>query len=1097
MRALLLFVVALAAVAQEPRLANPSFEETVNLPADHAALKAGWQLDAARLAPVGWSLNTAYPGMLAMPLDGTRVLSLTAPAGRDAHLYQLVAGLQAGYWYKFSARSRGAAAKLLIYEYRSSGLRAFTLADSVGGGAWREVTGYYGPVGDDFQRAALALTASPDQTVFYDDLRIESLALPEPAAGLPDIVLETAATRLVLTGQGRVKSLLDLGGRQELASPEIAMPVLTALAGGAPRPLHALTRDGALLRAQFVEPELTATLRVTARPRHLLFEVVEAAQGIDELRLEFAVARRDVQATTCNATYDAYFGICCFGTTYNVQNRRTALSAQTVALGGRCVQAHGLAGAGFAFVAAPGGEFRDAIREAERANGLPSPARDGVWLRDSAAVRKSYLFTTGTTEADLDTLIEYAQIGGFATMLWLKNDWLANHGHYDINTANFPDALASIKRGVEKLHAAGMEAGVHLFGPTISPNDPYVTPVPDDRLASVECPPLAEAVDATSTTITLSAPPVLPPIGPSSRAFPGQYLRLGDELVQWGQAETGPPFRYLNCRRGALGTTAAAHPAGAAVKGLPALWGFFCIDAETSLADEVTDRLATVVREAGFDFLYLDAAEGHNGPYLDGWFASNKLHGELYRKIGRDDLLYQTSQGAGVDYLFHLVPRSASADGHGDIKGYLDDRWPGIAAMRPNFTRADIGWYYWFREVRPDQIEYVCAKALGIDGSISLETSREALERLAQSRRMMEMIGRWERCRAANVLDAGTKAILLEQQRDFRLFDDGHGGWQLYEAKYEEPRQVERLDGEQNRWEIVNDRTTPVALAIELERGQREQSAAAYDAPEAVTLPAIDDAERWRLGPENDYAKYVVGGEAQPSGPGIARRGVSQSVARGDEPGPGGQPTLAFAAENSGGDQGWSGIGHRFAAPLDLSACPLFAVWVEGDQRDEQLRIQLRDRQGGYVDTVATISFAGWRLVTFPLAKPGFDPTQVEFLMLFFSNLRARQQVVVQLSGPRAVPAAPMPEPTGLRLRVDDRDIPLVDSLPAGTALTAGEPLGARFWPGGMQPGRPLTIGDDLTLAPGRHEVVLSCDDPGSFGGDLSVLLSQLWPLSR
>jgi len=1095
MRALSLLL--LATLAQAAEVANPGFEHNVALPANHAAIQAGWQLDDARLAPTAWSLNTAYPGTLALPTDPTRYLSITAPAGRDAHVYQMVAGLEAGSWYKISVRGRGAAAKLLIYEYRQSGLRAFTLAESPGSAEWQTLTGYYGPVGADFQRAALALTAAPGQTVAYDDVAIEELHLPAPAEGLPDIVIETAATRLILTGQGRVESMIDRATGAELASPETTMPILTAIAAGAPRPLHTLRREGDLLHAQFIEPDLTATLRATARPRHLLFEVLEASDGIDELRLELPVRQRAVVAATLNGTYDDAFGLCCFGTTYNVQNRRVTLSAQTVALGGACVRRHGIVGAGFAFVAAPRSEFSAAIREAEKANGLPSPERDGVWMRESDAVRKSYLFTTGTTEADMDTLIEYARIGGFGTMLWLKNDWLANHGHYDINTANFPDGMASIKRCVAKLHAAGLEAGVHLFGPTISPNDPYVTPVPDDRLAMVDCPPLAEAIDATATTITLSAAPSLPPIGPSSRAFPGQYLRLGDELIEWGDAEVGPPFRYTGCRRGALGTTAAAHAAGSAVKGLLALWGFPCIDAETTLADEVTDRLAAVVNEAGFDFLYLDAAEGHNGPYLDGWFASNKLHGELYRKLGRNDVLYQTSQGSGVNLLFHLVPRSASADGHGDIKGYLDDRWPGIAGMPNNFTRPDIGWYYWFREVRPDQIEYVCAKALGIDGSISLETSREALERLTQSRRMMEMIGRWERCRAAKVIDPAIQAILLEQQRDFRLFDDGQGGWKLYEAKYEEPRQIERLDGVQNRWVIENDRPEPVNLAVELERGQREQSAAAYDSPEAVKLPNLSDPARWQLGPQNDYAKYVVGAGAVTSGLGVARTGVTQSLARSDEPGPGGQPALVYRAANVGADQGWSGIGSRLDPPLDLSSCPLFAIWVHGDQKDEQLRIQLRDTAGRFVDRVEAIRFPGWRLVSFPIAKEGFDATRVEFLMLYFNNLRGQQTVEVRIAGPRVVPVAAMPELQDLRLTINGRAVKLCDRLPARTALTAGEPGGAMFWPGGMQPGQPVTVAGDLTLAPGPNEVILTCGDPTGFGGDVAVLLSRLWPLSR
>ena len=65
------------------------------------------------------------------------------------------------------------------------------------------------------------------------------------------------------------------------------------------------------------------------------------------------------------------------------------------------------------------------------------------------------------------------------------------------------------------------------------------------------------------------------------------------------------------------------------------------------------------------------------------------------------------------------VPRSASADGHGDLKGYLDQRMAGILQMRRTFTAADIGWYALDIHGRPDELEYVCAKALATDSSIS------------------------------------------------------------------------------------------------------------------------------------------------------------------------------------------------------------------------------------------------------------------------------------------------------------------------------------------------------------------------------------------
>ncbi len=57
-------------------------------------------------------------------------------------------------------------------------------------------------------------------------------------------------------------------------------------------------------------------------------------------------------------------------------------------------------------------------------------------------------------------------------IILLKDNWLATHGHYTINNRNFPDGLPSLRRVVAKIHAAGMGAGVHVFGPSISPGEP-------------------------------------------------------------------------------------------------------------------------------------------------------------------------------------------------------------------------------------------------------------------------------------------------------------------------------------------------------------------------------------------------------------------------------------------------------------------------------------------------------------------------------------------------------------------------------------------------------------------------------------------------
>jgi hypothetical protein len=293
-------------------------------------------------------------------------------------------------------------------------------------------------------------------------------------------------------------------------------------------------------------------------------------------------------------------------------------------------------------------------------------------------------------------------------------------------------------------------------------------------LASVPCPPLAEAVDEKSSTLTLTGPPKMPPLAPQSAAFPGHWLRVGDEILSYRTVEAGPPVRVVGCQRGALGTQAAPHPAGAAVKGLLAQWGFFLVDPDSTLADELTGNFAAVFNECDFDMVYFDASDGTLDAYLDNWYYQNKLHLGFYRKF-KKDVLYQTSCGTGTGLVWHIVPRSASADGHGDLKGYLDQRLPTMLGMEANFTRPDVGWYYMYTDVRPDQIEYVCAKTIGLDASISIETSQAAMEKHPRARQMIEMVGQYEACRLAKFFPESVQAKLREPGKDFKLFRNGTG----------------------------------------------------------------------------------------------------------------------------------------------------------------------------------------------------------------------------------------------------------------------------------------------------------------------------------
>ena len=1097
--------VATVAWAQAPALLqNGGFEALSPATPGADGLVSGWKLAEPPQVPSNWSLNSAYPGQLAVgsdaPHGGERFVRLSAGPAQSAHLFQMCTGLAPGMWYRVSAWVRGGPLTIHFYEYFEDGhIGGSVVAQSASAStAWRLVSGFYLTPSAGYRHSALALPLDPGQSADVDDVSIEPLALPEIPAGAPDITLENEVLRVRLSAAGVVREFLSKPLGKDFAVATTPVRVLTVARNGTVMPLYSLSRAGDLITARFLDPEVTVTLRVVPRPQHLLFEVtgVEPAD-VESLILEFPVRRLQTVAGAFNATYDDEFGVCFFGTTVNVTNRPRSHGKEVQSLGALCTAKHGLVGAKMALVAAPFGQFNAAIMEAERANGLPCPQLEGKWARFSEPVRRSYLFMVDASEQSIDKTIEYAKIAKFGTIIFLKDNWLANHGHYDINTANFPEGRASLKRAVKKIHDAGFGAGVHVFGPSISPNDPYVTPRPDDRLAYVVCPPLAADLDAAATTIALTAEPRLPPKTPPTGPSPQQYLRLGDEIIRVGELEAGPPWRFVRCLRGAFGTQAAAHPAGAAAKGMPMLWGFFLVDPDSTLADEVTSRFAEVVNEIDFDMVYFDASDGIQDAQMDRWYYLNKMHLGYYSKF-RKDVLYQTSNGTGSDICWHLIPRSASADGHGDLKGYLDDRLPGMLGMAANYTRSDVGWYYMFKEVRPDQIEYVCAKTIGIDGSISIETSLESMEAHPQGRQMLEMIGRYEQCRLARFFPDKVREKLKVPQKDFKLFEDGKGGWTLSRAAYEEPRFVDLLDGQQNVWTITNDQPVACRLGVEVTRGAKEAPTADYNDPKALTIETFDDLGGYAASERNLYEKFVQGGDRVVTPGGVVRAGVTLSFAAGSEEAKVGPRCAVFSAVNAGGPEAWGGIGRRFDKPLDLSAHKALALWIYGDGGGEMIRFQLWDTKGQHANWLPVMSYKGWRLHVFPLADaPKFDWASVDYLLFYFNSIPAQASVRVRFDDLRALPALlplrPLSTPS---FAIGAARVAYDVTLQPRQGLTDEGPGGVRFWPGSMQPSAPVTVtGAALELQPGVNTVTFSCDTSQGFPAGVQVLLYRLWPL--
>ncbi|HOZ47325.1 MAG TPA: hypothetical protein PLO37_04660 [Candidatus Hydrogenedentes bacterium] len=677
---------------------------------------------------------------------------------------------------------------------------------------------------------------------------------------------------------------------------------------------------------------------------------------------------------------------------------------------------HGLQPARFGLIASPREGFMSAMQRFEGASGLPSPKPGGTWNKESPWIKRSYLFITGFRESQFDSVLALARRGGFDMILMGQESWAKATGHYEINTDHFPGGLDALARTFQRFREAGFHVGLHFLGPSIYPPDPYLTPVPDPRLFKDAAMPLADGVGAQGDFLPTGEPPETFPAEDGGYHGDGAVVQIGDELIQYAARSMEVPFGFSGCTRGILGTLAAPHAAGDSVMHLKKSYGYYLFDMDTSLLDEVSTNFARVANACDIDMIYFDGSERLQG---DHWYYNARLHKAFFDKLARKDILIQASSFS--HYSWHILARSASADGHGDLKGYLDERSAWLDAFKRNAMPLDIGWYYGYDTMcTPDMYEYVLGASIGYDSSISFQVSFDAASRHPFTGEILDLIARYERLRLSGRIPedvrahlridpalAGEKtaeerAALLELRREYRLVTQD-GADALQRVVYEPWHEIGASDAEVCTWPVrVIGGPARVGVQIHAMPGPWFEAGPSYQASEAVILESFDDLAPY-LQPRGDRSgvREIPNGEAGATLEGVAHHiGVSEEDAKA-----GGRCAVYSAESTRGTDDGWSVFGKSFDPPLDLSSHRALGFWLRGDGHGGLFKLQLLDGAQA-ADFYVTNNYTGWRYQQLP--RPESDPidySQVRTLNFYYNGLPARSIVACAIDDVKAMPA--------------------------------------------------------------------------------------------
>jgi len=907
---------------------------------------------------------------------------------------------------------------------------------------------------------------------------------------------ECDSFRYAIGDDARSLHFIDKATGADWLAKEPPSPCARLKKAGRGYPATGATRNGDVVRIEFADAGVTADLRLTPQGRRLVIEVARVDGGaLDEL--VFIDVPLKLQGKPGEP-----FAACCLA--LNLKTNVNELPGPNSRLRAMCYPRFGTAGAQAALVACPAPQLRPALQDAvAAAPELPHSPLGGPWALDGEINQGSYLFNfTGLTEQTADDWIRAAKAAGMNQI-----DFHGGHsfrfGDVRFNPELYPRGKESMKAVIDKLHAAGIKAGLHTYAFFLDKSGPYVSPVPDPRLGKDATFTLADALAADAAVV---------PVAESTEkmsATTGFFvqnsvtLQIDSELIVYTGVNKQPPFAFTGCQRGACGTKAAPHARGAKVHHLRECFGLFLPDGESTLFEEVAANTANAVNDCGFDMMYLDALDGEGvvaGPEA-GWYYGSKFAFEIWKRLRRPALVEMSTFH---HHLWYIRSRYVAWDhpnrGH---KPFIDLHVEANEESRRMFLPGHLGWWLLIPwkgdpQIEPtyaDDVEYLCCKALGTDTGFSLiGVTPETLKSTPAFERLSAITRQYEELRHNKYFSEAIKTRLREKGKEHTLVRKPDGQWAFRPVHYDRHK-ADAQDGKANIWTANNPfGRQPLKLRIET-----LLSAGPYDALDNPVM--ADFARPGDFGEKATAPGMTVELTPSPLGARSASEGPSaQTRTASDKLSPVSSATTYAAANQSAAPDAptWTSLTRTYAPPLNLKDRQGMGLWINGDAGGEVLNFQLRSPEhlpAGYADHYVPIDFTGWRYVELIEAEGDRCPNyrwpysgayydlyretvyydQVSSLGIWCTNVPAGKTATCRLGPIRALPLIKA-RLTNPAVTLNGRTVTFPVTMESGSYLEWTAPDDCKLYgPNGETLADVKPQGDPPTLEPGENQVEFHC----------------------
>ncbi len=414
----------------------------------------------------------------------------------------------------------------------------------------------------------------------------------------------------------------------------------------------------------------------------------------------------------------------------------------------------------------------DYIEEIEFNENLPHPELNGVWMKRAPEAAQAYIIYP-FNETNINKAIEFTKKTGLKYLY--HGGPFKTWGKFELNPSEFPSGIDGLKKCVEIAGQSGIKLGIHTLSNFITTNDPYVTPIPDKRLAKVGSSVLAASINDTQTEIEIEDPTFFNQMENNSL----HGVMIGEELIRYEKVSDSAPWKLLNCQRGAWNTKAASYEKGVEISKLMD-HGYKVFLTDIDLTKEMARNIADIFNYTGIEQISFDGLEGAWSTGL-GQYGLSLMIKEWYDSLKPEYRNNINDASMTTHYNWHTFTRMNWGEPWyaGFRESQMNYRLMNQDFYRRNLMPCMLGWFKFDANTSIEDIEWLLARSAAFDAGYTLVTDKENVEQNGTSEQIITAIREWENARLSGAFSKELKLEMEHIANEYTLRQTSDDSWDL------------------------------------------------------------------------------------------------------------------------------------------------------------------------------------------------------------------------------------------------------------------------------------------------------------------------------